>query len=141
MSDDRSLDDERTTKPGFDARKHFYELMSKYLNNIAIAQYSRDVEGWATLIQGILSLVRPYVKSDDCKAIDNRLKVIISNRELLRRSPLLRISSNRSIIDSNHLAELQQITDNLYLTAKHLMLPTKGDDETEFDEKTFKGGS
>jgi len=129
------------TKPGFDGRLHYYKIIAWYIGEISSASFDGRYSQWHRYLRGLLSLVKPFIKPDDGKTLEADLKVI--REELLPYDNNVGMTKDNKINISTTIdGRLQKVTDDLYCSAKHMLLPTKDDGENdEYDSEEFFRGS
>lgn len=125
-------------KPGYDGRLNYHAILKGYMVAIATASYQDDFASWVKLLMDVRGFVAPYIKSDEA---------LKSEEEISKCESILNISysciqkSNQVAMQSIIRKRLRKATDNLYNSAKHLMLPVKSDTESELDMDEFFRGS
>ena len=130
--------EEKYTKPGFDARIHYYEVLKKYMLNLSIAPLQGDTIDWLQLVNGFFGLVQPYIKPTDAKKTKEELNKIKLQINLMQT---MTVNQNKSTVDNYIRNALQECINNLYKHAKHMLLPIKDEDNDEWSEEDFKRGS
>ena len=134
-----SINSNSFSKPGFDGRLQYYEVLKKYMMGIATASLESDYLAWLRLLNGLFALVKAFVPNQG-KDIKNKLISVKSNFANYN-SGVMNDNINRSLVLSTLDDELQEITECLFVSAKHMFLPTSEDGEDEFDMKDFMQGS
>lgn len=125
------------TKPGFDARMEYYKVVREYMVNIAKAQYESNISGWIRLLLGLFALVKGYLKPDDAKKIKEELRSVSIKLDNTKRS----YSASNAVVMINVDRQLQNLTEDIYSAAKHMLLPIKDNEDDTFDEDAFTKGS
>lgn len=129
--------DESYSKPGFDGRLHYYKLVGNYMINIAITQNMHDYHGWLDNINGLFDMVSPFIK----QPADIRLKILRCGKHINSLSNCCLIKSNQVVLNKHIETELHDLTQTIYKSAKHMLLPISEDSNNEFDEDDFFEGS
>jgi len=136
MADKQLPKVESTTKPNFDGRKHYFEILSMCLVKIQESIFNRDYGSWLDSIYSFYSLTRPFLK--DTNKIDDLIEEL--NRQI-NKSKSVSINYN-GIYKSNIFTYYWAVNTELMEQSKELLLPiTSRDDDTEFNSNTFFGGS
>ena len=138
LKEQYKMKEEKYTKPGFDARIHYYEVLKKYMLNLSIAPLAGDTIDWFQLANGFFGLVQPYIKPSDATDTKNELDKI---KKQINQMQVIRVNNNRSIIDNIIRNDLQDCVNNLYKRAKHMLLPIKEEDNDEWSDEEFTRGS
>jgi hypothetical protein len=129
---------ERYTKPGFDARIHYYDIVKAYMINIVYTTVSGDYPKWMLLIRSLYNLICPYIKTPEALK-----KKIMDTQRRVDQWTIFKCTNraNQMVADSYIENKLQELTEELYTSAKHMLLPIKSDEITEYDTREFIEGS
>lgn len=130
--------EEKYTKPGFDARIPYYEVLKKYMLNLSMAPLAGDTLDWFQLANGFFGLVQPYIKPSDAKLTKAELEKI---KLQINQMQVLKTNNNKSIVDNIIRNGLQDCVSNLYKRSKHMLLPIKDEGNDEWSDEDFKRGS
>lgn len=125
-------------KPGYDGRLNYHAILKGYMIGVANASYAEDYGSWAKLLRDMYGFVAPYMKSNDAQ---NCKKEIEKCESFINISKSCVMKSNEATMLTVVRKRLRDATDNLYLKAKHLLLPVKSEGDDHFDEEDFLRGS
>lgn len=127
-------------KPGYDGRLIYHKTIQDYLGMIRIMSFSQNLEGWIRSLQSFYDLIHPFIKSDDrieLRTKLNKLRKKIYNCKLVESTD----KNFRDLINYQYSQELHEITSELFLSARDLLLPLSGADDDSFDLAGFISGS
>jgi hypothetical protein len=134
--EDTQVEKNGYTKPGYDARLQYYEVIKKYMINISNAQYYGDFASWIRLLLGMYSLLKGYVDPEKAKDIKDKLIKIRKQHNVTNPDKVIS-SAHKKTLNNVLDIKLQEITEDIYVCAKHMFLPISEETEEDFDENVF----
>jgi hypothetical protein len=124
-------------KPTYDGRKEFLKhLREAHLDKIALSRQQGDLLGLYRAIKGYFIVVCPYIRDEDIKSIEAKLK---KAENALQASSIVRGRNINMALTQLEL-QLDEIHKDISIAAKDVMLPTGAEEETEFDKDSFLAG-
>lgn len=133
-------EEERFTKPGFDARKQYNEVLKQYILRIAEAQLTTDLNLWLTLLDGLFSIVQPFIDPAKAKEIDaklNNIRIEMNNWAYQR----VQGEASNAVVHGYKTNLLSEATKLMYMHARHILLPVSDERMNDFDDDEFLRGS
>ena len=131
-----SMDEKKISKPGYDARLKYYEIVGDYLREIMDSIFQDDLHRLYRGLEGLSCMVTPYIDADDVTALReglDRVDTMFSKAANSSRHQAFFLNRVRK-----HLLKLYR---ELHVFAKHMMLPVNEEEVDEWDEEAFKRGS
>ena len=127
------------TKPGFDARTHFYEHLKEWLNQIARATITSDFYALYIALSNYSILVEPFIRPEAVTKLKALQKELEKETIAYQTRPI-----NKKGLSMQNFSLQQKFLnykEELYIASKHLMLPVKEEEQQDFDDKAFEEGS
>lgn len=131
---------EKFTKPSYDGRLKYYDVLKAYLIHIANAQYMGDFAGWVRLLEGYFNHIVGFIDPKEVNAIEVDIEAALN--QYSRLSTNSKVSETQKNIFNFHMdRKLNKLTRKMNKAAKHLLLPIASEEITEYDFEEFKRGS
>lgn len=124
--------DEDITKVEYDARQQYYIILRGYLANIASASAMGEHSAWLRLLRGMFNLVNPFISRKDSEYIKKQM-VFLSKQ----RSSIDGYRINEKQLQAFMDDRLNEITEKLYMSCRHLLVPVRMATMDDFDEDEF----
>jgi len=118
--------EEKESRPTWYAIKEYYEIVRKYMESISTSIINGDNETHLRSLKGLYIQIRPYIKSDNAKKINDNIIKARNYSHLARREQKIYELQQRL---------LEEATEDLFVAAKNIMLPTveEDDEDREFN--------
>ena len=126
------MEEERAIKPSYDGRLVYYKVISELMVTISYASTNGLVETWLRALKGLYALVKGYcdpVKAQEIKGNLMRVSNILESKHYS--------GNGWEIAKKNADRKLQDLTEDIYVLCRHMMLPTQAEDDKAlemFDE-------
>lgn len=124
-------------KPSYDGRLEYYKVLKAYMLAVAKSSSTEDFSLWLRMLRGMFALVKSFIKESDAVAIKSRFISIKNQLMSMDKSHINAKTMMARKIDD----ELQDVTEDIFEAAKHLLLPLSSDSIMEFNEDEFVRGS
>ena len=128
---------DKFTKPGYDARLEYTELLRGRLEVINMYSSNRSFDGWLRELFVYFNLIAGFITPDDEVKINTTLKDLNNTLNYWKHASS---KNNHKILNSMDIL-FRDATRLIIKASKHLLLPIKDDDEDEYDSATFFRGS
>lgn len=129
---------DRYSKPSYDGRLHYHEVVKSYMVAISNASITGDFPAWIRLIRGLWALTHSYINPKMKPGVKTLLDDL--NRKNLTINMKTMSTMEAKYWDIQLDILLQEITEKLYEATKDLLLPIKDDDDEDFDVDSFTKG-
>lgn len=144
--DDEGQGKDEYSKPGHDGRTEYWQTLKVYLMELGVAQTNMELEWWYRVLNGIYCMVLPYIKPEDADHIQQELNTVLKILDNLYATPRMFQGSIYDTREPNptiqRLADrkLQELTQIIMKSTKHMLLPIREADSDEWDDKEFDEG-
>lgn len=115
-------------KPSYDGRLVYYKVISDLMVTISYASTNQLVETWLRALKGLYALVKGYCDPVKAQEIKDNLMRVSNLLEAKHYS-----GGGWEIAKKNADRKLQDLTEDIYVLCRHMMLPTQADDDAELD--------
>lgn len=129
---------DKFNKPGFDARQHYYNILTGMIKSICQFSYEEDFRSWLKMVKQMAGLVSPFIEPDNKIILKEKIKKLDS---LINVQSSCNGINNKSMLSANLSIDLQEVTDDIYNFAKHMLLPIKIENDGDYKSADFFGGS
>ena len=130
MEEKTATKDEGITKPIFDARMQYYNVLQAHMGTLLKARTSNDLFLMFSTLSGMLDVVAPFISKDNIKKADKYLD--IASNYLSSKDRTFRLYAEKQLNKASRL---------IYMASKHMLLPTGAEEITDWDEEEFLRGS
>lgn len=122
------------SKPSFDGRLQYYEVLKEYFKGLAQTMVSADLNTWLRILDGLYSHVCPFLKVEDRQTIEESLERIDRQLSFIRQ---LGHTGEAEALGSTIDRQLRKLQRIIIISAKDLLLPTSTGEGDDFDEREF----
>lgn len=122
--------DEGITKPIFDARMQYYNVLQAHMGTLLKARTTNDLFLMYSTLSGMLDVVAPFISKQNITDADKYLNA--ASNYLGLKDRFLRLYAEKQLNKASRL---------IYMASKHMLLPTGAEEITEWDEAEFLKGS
>lgn len=126
---DKNGESEYYSKPNFDARLKYTDLLSDFVTDIRIAVLEDDIDLYMTTVENLFNLCYPYIRNK------TELETEVDN--LRKRTDYVVIQGTNNVEFLTLRNKLNKCYRKILLNAKDLFMPSGVEDEEGFDEDTF----
>ena len=106
---EENIDNQLYSKPSYDGRLIYYDVIKEYMIGISTASLKGDFVTWFRLLNGIYALLNPYIKPENRNIIKTKFdetKKIVKSLQMNS----IRENNNATLIQNLLDTKLQDIT-------------------------------
>lgn len=127
-------------KPSFDGRLKYYDHLKMYWDTLALHSFNMDIPAWYKTLRGYFSRTKAYVEPTKATSIMAKFQLISNNINSLTFNPPAS-KQHKSMIEMSITSSLQTIEDELFTATKDMLIPTKTEEDDDFDMDKFMEAS
>jgi len=116
----------KESRPTWFAIKEYYDVIKKYLENIAGCIIAGKYKELFRSLKGLFFYVKPYIEPSKAQDIKTKIKKAYN---------LYNYQNKNSVLSNKFEKELDGIVEDLFVASKNIFLPTREeeDDDGNFD--------